>query len=172
MKLLIQLKTFNTKVFLFLILFLGVQTTMSFSQNKNIRIYNQNLSHNKNYNFSKIKAYSKSNNAYNFMALGYFINANNNMYIKTGDKKYLDENLETIKPILIDNNQNNYSKNNWRMKVGQTNQNSIVNGQEHLISEGYFFRYVGEFLDIISKNNLYETDQAKICKGLIYLFKN
>ena len=165
---LLQLKNFNTKFAVFLMFFLGIQTNLSFSQNK--KIYEYNLNSNKNYGYNKIKSISKSNNAYNFMALGYFINANNNMYLKTKDKSYLETNLEIIKPILLNNDQNNYIKGNWKMNVAKTNQNAVVNGQEHLISEGYFFRYVGEFLDIISKNKLYKEHQSKICGGLIHSF--
>lgn len=119
----------------------------------------------------KMNSFSKSNNAYNFMAIGYFLNANNNMYLKTSDKSFLDYNYSIIATILIDENSNNYKNNNWKMNVPKNNQNFSVNGKEHLISEGYFFRYVGEFLDIISKNNLYKNDQSKICHGLIYSFK-
>ncbi|WP_306622038.1 hypothetical protein [Chryseobacterium ginsenosidimutans] len=114
---------------------------------------------------------SKSKNTYDFMALGYFINANNNMYLKTKDKKYIDNNISIIKPILIDTNSNSaYQKNVWVMNVGKNNQNATVNGQEHLISEGYFFRYIGEFLDILAKNNLYTNYQPLIKSGLKYSF--
>ncbi|WP_143052663.1 hypothetical protein [Chryseobacterium taichungense] len=56
------------------------------------------------------------------------------------------------------------------MNVNSSNQNAIVNGQEHLISEGYFFRYIGEFLDILAKNKLYTNYQPAIESGLKYSF--
>ncbi len=56
------------------------------------------------------------------------------------------------------------------MNVRKGNQNAKANGQEHLISEGYFFRYIGEFLDILSKNKLYTNYQPAIESGLKYSF--
>lgn len=143
---------------------------INYAQDQKSKIFDTEIKSNKKYSFDKIQSFSKNKNAYNFMALGYFLNANNNMYLKTGDKTYLNNNLIIISPILIDNSDSNYSKNNWKMTVSKSNQNYKVNGQEHLISEGYFFRYVGEFLDIISKNNLYKDSQNSICNGLKYSF--
>lgn len=146
-------------------------SNFSFAQQNNIAKYNTDLSSSKNFGTQKMEALSKNKNTYDFMALGYFINANNNMYLKTKDKKYIDNNISIIKPILLDDNSNSaYKKNVWLMNVGKENQNAAVNGQEHLISEGYFFRYVGEFLDIISKNSLHENYQNSILNGLKYSF--
>lgn len=158
------------QIFNFFLIFF-VASSLAFSQKTKKDNYNVSMSSSKHYNINKMLSYAESNNVYNFMTLGYFLNANNNMYLKTGDKSYLDNNLSIIKPILINNTSSNYSNNNWKMNVSKNNQNSSINGQEHLISEGYFFRYVGEYLDIISKNNLYHNEQSKICQGLIYSFK-
>ncbi|MCI3936493.1 hypothetical protein MQX03_04735 [Chryseobacterium aahli] len=143
---------------------------ISYAQDQKVKIFNEEIKSNKKYNFQKIKSFVQNKNAYDFMALGYFINANNNMYVKTGDKTYLENNLTIIKPILIENTETSYFNNNWKMNAPINNQNSVVNGKEHQISEGYFFRYVGEFLDIISKNNLYGNYQNSILNGLKYSF--
>lgn len=148
-----------------------VLSDVFFGQQNEVSKYNTDLRTSTKYSLQKMEVISKSKNTYEFMSLGYFINANNNMYLKTKDKKYIDDNIAIIKPILIDVNSNTaYQKNGWIMNVGKHNQNASVNGQEHLISEGYFFRYVGEFLDIISNNNLYKDYQNSIFKGLKYSF--
>ncbi|MFV0186648.1 hypothetical protein OBK20_04630 [Empedobacter falsenii] len=165
-----QLKKSKYRNYLFLLYFLVFHVSYIYSQNSKINTYNKKLVSNNNFSYQKIKNFSKSNNTYNFMALGYFINANNNMYIKTGDVKYLDNNLNIIKPILVDNSVSNYKYNNWKMNVPSSNQNAVVNGQEHLISEGYFFRYVGEFLDIICQKDIYTNYHTTILDGLKYSF--
>lgn len=140
------------------------------AQPKEVISYNNLLEKSTGFGLERMLVISEGNNAYDFMALGYFINANNNMYLKTKNKFYIDSNFEVLKPILINDDTSNYINNNWRMNVAINNQNAIVNGQEHMISEGYFFRYVGEFLDIIIKNNLNNDYQQSICNGLIYSF--
>jgi len=143
----------------------------SYAQQNRISKYNGDLSASKNFGLQKMVVLSRSKNSYNFMALGYFINANNNMFLKTKDRKYIENNISIIKPIIIDANSDTaYRKNVWLMNAAKGNQNTVVNGQEHLISEGYFFKYVGEFLDIISKYNLYENYQNSILEGLKYSF--
>ncbi|SFI79467.1 hypothetical protein [Myroides guanonis] len=165
---LMKIKFLNESNHILKVFFLFVSLSI-YSQNKNT--FDSNLNNSLNFNLDKFKEMSKSNNAYNFMTLGYFINANNNMYLKSGDILYLYNNLEIIKPILIDSSSvNNYNKNKWKMNVSKNNQNAIVNGREHLISEGYFFRYIGEFLDIISENNIFIQYQSSICSGLINSF--
>lgn len=145
--------------------------SFSYAQQNRVSRYNADMQASKSYGLQKMELSSKSKNTYNFMALGYFINANNNMYLKTKDKKYIDTNISVIKPILIDTNSNtSYQKNGWVMNVGKGNQNAVVNGKEHLISEGYFFRYIGEFLDILTKNELYTNYQPAIKNGLKYSF--
>lgn len=160
----------SNKLLIFLIGFFLINSIL-FAQSPFARDFNDSFNHNKNYSFTKIKERSINNNAYDFMALGYFINANNNMYLKTKEKKYLDYNLEVLKPILVDKGFSNYKNNNWKMDAPLSNQNAIVNGQEHLISEGYFFRYVGEFLDIIKTNKLYKKQQKNILNGLKFSFQ-
>lgn len=132
--------------------------------------YNLAMKTNRSYGNDAIKSFSKSKNAYDFMALGYFLNANTNMYLKTGNVAYLESNLAVIKPILLDNSSASYTKNNWKMNVAKGNQNAVVNGQEHLISEAYFFRYVGEFLYVIRERGLFKNYQGDILKGLEYSF--
>ncbi|MDM1517658.1 hypothetical protein HX089_14870 [Myroides odoratimimus] len=142
-----------------------------YGQNYFVEKYREDLQVNKYYNKDKIALFSKSNNAYNFMALGYYINSNNLMFLSTNDENYLLDNLSVLKPILIDKGANNYMDDNWKMNVSKDNQNFKVNGQEHIVSEGYFFRYVGEFLDIIISKNLYYNFQNSIHEGLIYSFE-
>ena len=143
---------------------------LDYAQENYVKNFNNNLKINSKYNFDKIKAFSQSTNAYNFMALGYFINANNMMYQKTSNTEYLDNNLDVIKPILIDKGNQNYKSNIWKMNVSKGNANYASNGRENVISEGYFFRYVGEFLDIITSNDLYRDEQVGILDGLKYSF--
>src|SRR5690606_11223378 len=151
-------------------LFLCLNTFVMLSQQQYKELYDTQMEENYAYNFKKIKTFSQSNNAYHFMAIGYFINANNIMYEKTKDKKYLEYNITVIKPMVLENKKTNYTKNKWVMNVSNKNQNAVVNGQEHLISEGYFFRYLGEFLNIIKRNKIYTEYQTPILESLVYSF--
>lgn len=154
----------------FLILIVFIAFTSYGQTNVNVKKFDLIQSNSSLYNIEKIKKMSNSNNAYYFMALGYFLNSNNNIYSKTKELKYLENNLEVIKRILIVDGPNSYEKDGWVMKVNSSNQNSVVNGEEHLISEGYFFRYVGEFLYILKTHELYIDYQASIQKALKYSF--
>ena len=144
--------------------------TVSVGQPQYERLYNDILKGNSTYSYKEIFKFSKSNNAYNFIAIGYFINANNIMYKKTKDKKYLEYNITVIESMILKNNKANYIKNKWVMNVSSKNQNSVVNGKEHLISEGYFFRYLGEFLDILKKDKIYTEYHTTILESLVYSF--
>lgn len=150
------------KLFVIFCLLFGVSSN---SQNFE-KIYQERLSNSTDYSFEDIKAYAKSNNAYQFMSLGYFLNANDIMYNKTKDVKYLDLNIQILNTMLIEKNKYNYNDNAWLMDVDSKNQNSWINGKESLTFEGYFFRYVGEFLDIIKTNNLYVKKQDVILSSL------
>lgn len=152
-------------VFLFSVSFL-----FSTAQEKKVKSFNSSLELSNSYGSASIIKFANRTNTYNFMALGYYINANTNMFLKTKDLRYLDNNIQIIYPILIEKGSSNYLTNSWVMNVSKSNQNATVNGQEHLISEGYFFRYVGEFLDIITKNGLYTNYQSAISNGLKYSF--
>lgn len=144
--------------------------TFSIYAQNHVKKFDLVLSNSSLYGIDKIEKMSSSNNAYYFMAMGYFLNSNNNIYSKTKELKYLENNLEVIKRMLIADGPNNYTKNEWFMKVNSSNQNSTVNGQEHLISEGYFFRYVGEFLYLLRANNLFVEYQNPIHEALKYSF--
>lgn len=150
-------------------------SSICFAQNNKQNSFNKAKTTSKYYNEKRYTALSTSKNTYNFMALGYYINANNNMYLKTKDKSFLEANLDIIKPILIDESSSNYLNDNWKMNVEKSNQNSSSNGKDHSISEAYFFRYVGEYLDILKSNNIYKEYHSKIFKGIkssFYKWKN
>ena len=105
------------------------------------------------------------------MALGYFINANNNMYLKTKDKKYIDTNISVIKPILIDTNSNTSKPKEWLGDECRKRKSECSSERKGAFNFGrIFFRYIGEFLDILAKNKLYTNYQPAIESGLKYSF--
>lgn len=122
------------------------------------KLYQNRLNNSKEYSVSKMKYYSKSKNAYHFMTLGYFINANDIMYQNGKNRKYLDLNFEILNTVLIEKSQYDYN-NKWLMGVSKNNQNSFINGKESITFEGYFFRYAAEFLDVIKTEGLYLNKQ-------------
>lgn len=120
--------------------------------------------------FKKILRYAKSQNSYHFMAIGYFFNANNIMYNSTGDSKYLDYNLKVYNELFGESSKANYSKNRWNIKVPKAHMSSGFNGKESVTYEGYFFRYLAEFYDIIAENDLYGEHQASILQSLEFAY--
>ncbi|MDM1521198.1 hypothetical protein [Myroides odoratimimus] len=102
------------------------------------------------YSYDKILAISKSNNAYNYMAIGYFVNANNIMYEKTNDIQYLEINSQVVENVR---NSNNF-QGEWRINVDANNQNSSSNGGISIVFEGYYYRYLAEYIYILQKNKV------------------
>lgn len=127
-------------------------------------LFNDVLSGKSTYSASGIKLMASKDNAYDYMSIGYFIDANTIMYKKTGDKSYVDNNIEVLRLMFPLEKRN--SRSARVMKVAQNNQNSSINGQESLVFEGYFYRYLGEFLYIIKNDNLYTSDQTNLLSVL------
>jgi hypothetical protein len=127
------------------------------------KLYEKQLVNSSNYSFNDIEAFAKSKNAYHLMSLGYFVDANNIMFSKTKDLKYLDLNLKIIN-IMFSNKIKDNDK--WLMNVNSTNQNSFINGKESITYEGYFSRYFAEFLDIVITNKLYINNQKILISNL------
>lgn len=88
------------KIFIIIMLTLLSFHTITRAQNGYVKRFHSDLSTNVRYSYHQMEKMTKSNNAYNFMALGYYLNANNNMYLKTRDITYLDNILSIIKPSL------------------------------------------------------------------------
>ncbi|UFH32250.1 hypothetical protein LNP04_00685 [Chryseobacterium sp. C-71] len=127
--------------------------------------YKQRLNADYPYSFKAVKALAEGNNSYDYMAIGYFVNANNIMYEKTKDKYYLDCNMDILRPMFLKGLKGSAPKSRV-MKVSSKNQNAWINGSESVTFEGYFYRYLGEYLFIIKKNNLYPDAQAQLLNGL------
>ncbi|SEA69339.1 hypothetical protein SAMN05421540_11029 [Psychroflexus halocasei] len=138
--------------------------TGCFGQNKDI------LDENTAYSYEVLSKMSLENNAYNFIAMGYLLNANNIMYLKTKDTTYLSKNLKLVENVLKSYVPNQKNSKNWTIQVSKNNGNFKHNGSESIVFEGYFFRYVGQFLYIIHNNNLFKSKQPSIFNGLKYSF--
>lgn len=120
---------------------------------------------------NQILKYSKSNNSYNFMAIGYFFDANNIMYQKTKDKKYLEANWQVYNSLFNKSqNKKSYYNSKWSINVNKSHSSANFNGMGSLVYEGYFFRYLANFYDILKKNNLYENTREDILEALVYTF--
>ncbi len=120
---------------------------------------------------NQMVGYSKSNNSYNFMAIGYFFNANNLMYKSTNQIKYLESNMDVLENLIFDKrSRGNYMKNKWPISVAKSHMTANQNGLESLVYEGYFFRYLAEFYSIIKDNGLFKDRQVEILNTLKYSF--
>src|SRR5690606_1095318 len=151
------------------ILFVTLSANYCLAQSDIDRGYSQRLKANFGYSESKIQHFSVNKNAYDFMALGYYVNANNIMYLKTQNKEYLNKNMEVIEAVLLADN--DYRQDKWRVKVAKSNRNASVNGQQSLLFEGYFFRYVVEFLHISEEKSLLPSNRRNsILKEAKYSF--
>lgn len=150
-------KTICLLVFFWGSVFFNAQITESY--------YKQRLSTDYPYNLKNIKAFADGSNSYDYMAIGYFLNANNIMYEKTKDKYYLDCNIDILRPMFLKEMKGSAVKARM-MKVGSKNQNAWINGSESITFEGYFYRYLGEYLFLIKKNNLYTDSQSQLLNGL------
>jgi len=146
------------KVTVTIILLLFVSS--GYGQNKSI------LNKNTAYSYDVLTKMSLANNAYSFISLGYFLNANNIMYSKTKNQIYLSKNLNIIKNVLDTYIPNTKNSKKWSIQVSENNRNYKYNGSESIVFVGYFFRYVGQFLYIIQKNNLFNSKQQSIYNGL------
>lgn len=147
---------------------MAVNTVFAQTKQSYVSQYNKLLNGNYAYNSTIIKGFSKGNNAYNYIALCYYVDANNIMYKKTSDLKYLDYNIQVFNTIQRSDDTQNFS--GRTIKVSSKNQNASSNGKESVNFEGYYYRYLGEFIDIIKSKGIYEKDQAALTDVLIRAF--
>lgn len=154
--------------FRILICIIAVNNCFAQTKVSYVNSYNKLLNGNYAYNSNVIKGFSKGNNAYNYIALCYYIDANNIMYKKTSDLKYLDYNIQVFNAIHLSDNTQLSSRRT--IKVNSKNQNANSNGKESVNFEGYYYRYLGEFIDIIKSKGIYEKDQVALTKVLIGAF--
>jgi len=136
-------------------------TTCTMSQVVYKDIYDAKIQYSKNSSSEVIKRMARGKNAYNYINIGYFLNANNIMFKKTGDKLYLDYNMEIL-DIILNQDRAGDSDEGWKIQVASSNQNASSNNKESVNFEGYFFRYLGEFLHIIKSERLYNARQQSI----------
>lgn len=141
-----------------------VYTITAYAQSKYKIAFDKQLASNTMYSKGNIGKFASSKNAYNFMAMGYYLDANNIMYTKTGDIEYLNNNLKIVEAVLLNNSA--YSQNKWLVSVNKNNQNVNSNGQQSLVFEGYFFRYLGDFLFVIKGKNLFKEKHSRIQTAL------
>lgn len=161
----------RTKLLLFLIFVSGIVVGQEYNKEYFKRKYDTIISGNSEPSLNRMIEYTNSNNSYHFMALGYFFNANNLMYKETKDTKYLNYNLEVLNSLIFDkNSKGNYVLNKWPIKVAQKHMSASYNDQESLVYEGYFFRYLAEFYDIIISQDLFGDRQQEIKQALEYAF--
>lgn len=99
---------------------------------------------------------AKEGNPYYFMILGYYINANDIMYTKTKDVKYLQNNVPIINAIISAGKINNVEKkgNIWRGTYKDKVKFSSVENKEVPLYEGYVFRYIAEFQYLLSLDHI------------------
>ncbi|ETZ24552.1 hypothetical protein [Pedobacter sp. V48] len=118
--------------------------------------FNNTLNSGNSYNSKiRIKKYSTDGNTYNFLLLGYYLNANNMMYKSTNDISYLENNADVIKGIRESGLQNpkngNSASYRWTAKIKSNQSNYSKNNQEFILYEGYVFRYIAEYYYLVSK---------------------
>lgn len=142
-------KRYLTKVILFGLLF-GL--TVGYSQDWKTKFDNR-LEGNLGFSFDKLKKVSKRTDAYNYIALGYFINANNLMYLHTKDEKYLAYNNDILQEMFSRLEDDNELK--WKWK--EVKKNRAIVYVDNVVLEGYFYRYLGEYIEILQKNKV-ETE--------------
>ncbi|MDG2433288.1 hypothetical protein [Flavobacterium sp.] len=97
---------------------------------------------------------AEESNSNRFIEIGYFINANNIMFLKSNDERYLNNNFE-ITDALVKNTvfKNGFPR--WFAKIkSKTDTNIQMNNKEFMLYEGYLFRYLAEFLFIVKKHNI------------------
>lgn len=120
----------------------------------------------------QILKFSESNNSYNFMAIGYFFDANNIMFKKTKDKKYLEANWRVYDSLFGNtHDKSNYYQSKWSIKVRSSHSSAKFNGMGSLVYEGYFFRYLANFYDILKSHKLYEERSDLVRESLAYTFE-
>ncbi|MFD1166481.1 hypothetical protein ACFQ2C_12780 [Sphingobacterium daejeonense] len=103
---------------------------------------------------------AKEGNPYYFMILGYYINANNIMYTKTKEVKYLQNNAPIINAIIRAGKPvgNNLKGNVWKGEYRDKRKFASVENKEVPLYEGYVFRYIAEFYYIIKSKNINLTN--------------
>lgn len=102
----------------------------------------------------KMKIIASECNSNRFIEIGFFINANDIMYSKTKDIKYINNNFTIIDQLI----KYTHFENGipvWKAKiVNKKDTNYHVNGKEFMLYEGYLFRYISEFYYLIKKNKI------------------
>ena len=97
---------------------------------------------------------AQESNSNRFIEIGYFINANNIMFLKSNDERYLFNNFE-ITDALVKNTVFKNGFPTWFAKIkSKTDTNIQMNNKEFMLYEGYLFRYLAEFLYIVEKHNI------------------
>src|SRR5690606_27176447 len=110
----------NLKV-LFLILVVPLLARTQGSQDDIRKRYDSILDGNTVPSLNQILKYTNSGNSYQFMAIGYFFNANNLMFRKTKDKRYLEANLKVFENLFGQKNANkNVYNSKWAISVDET----------------------------------------------------
>ncbi|MEC4028770.1 hypothetical protein [Myroides odoratimimus] len=148
------------------ILFIGVVFNSVFVLGQDWKgKYDERLESNLGFSYEKLLKVSQRKDAYNFIAIGYFINANTLMYKKSKDVKYLNynknillkiiENIDSEKKFLIE----------W--KWGQLNKSlDKVEYIDNIVLEGYFYRYLGEYIEVLKREDLF-TDEIEFFLDLL-----
>lgn len=107
------------------------------------------------YGLNNLLKLSSTNNSFFLPHFGYYINSNNQMYLKTGDVKYLRFNYKLIKSNLK-------KINDFKLVAPSNNQNIENGGKEFILFEGYYFRYVSQFFYIVKRDNIQEFTDIDI----------
>ncbi len=163
------MKLKSALLFLIIPFFLNGQTI---SQTLVKKKYDQILNGTGVPSLAQILKFTQSNNSYNFMAIGYFFDANNLMYEKTKDKRYLEANWQVYDSLFgSTQTKSNYYKSKWSIKVNKSHSSAKFNGMGSLVYEGYFFRYLANFYDIIKSENLYTNKSDLIKESLEFTFE-
>lgn len=133
--------------------------SLSVNGQKLLRTYFQskfdNIFHSAN-GISRVKNLARSGNVNNFLAISYYIDGNNLSYKRTGEEKYLEINEDIIDIIIKKSKKEMSGEGNiWVAKISERDINHLMDKKEFMLYEGYFFRYVSEFvfLNQKSKNN-------------------
>lgn len=145
----------------FILFFFLFSFNLSFCQNWET-MYDNRLNSNLGFSYDKLKKVSKRSDAYNYIAIGYFLNANNLMFQKTKDEKYLLYNRDILKEMLLYINDDNLLKWKWEVKENT----GIVKYVDNVVLEGYFYRYLGEYINILLDAK-FDTQNIKLYMSVL-----
>lgn len=149
-----------------IILFFLITVQVCYGQDWKAK-FDDRLASNLGFSYDKLKRVSKRTDAYNYIALGYFLNANNLMYLKTKQEKYLVYNKDILDEMLSNVDESNTL--NWKWKVVQ--KDDTISYVDNVVLEGYFYRYLGEYIDVLVSNNIDEININKYLEILENGFK-